>query len=61
MRILFVLWSGGIGGAEIHTARLAHALVQRGNWAGVLIISRPSAVEDMIEDSGVPHFGLALP
>lgn len=49
-----MLWYGGSGGAELHTARLAAALRSRGHWIGVLILSNPRETSLALHDLGVP-------
>jgi glycosyltransferase involved in cell wall biosynthesis len=60
MRVVFVLWQGGIGGAELHTVGLAAALTARGHWVGVLTLSSPGVADRALDDLSLPHRTLSL-
>jgi glycosyltransferase involved in cell wall biosynthesis len=56
MRIVFVLWQGDLGGAELHTVRLAASLRSLGHWAGVVVLSRPGLAVEEMRSRSLPHY-----
>ena len=58
LRVLFVLWQGRPGGAELHTARLAAELHRRGHDVRVLTIAGGEAVPAELAPAGVPFASL---
>lgn len=60
LRVGFVLWSGGIGGAEIWTVSLVKALRTRGVSATVLFVGHGEPLFSRLEMAGIPAFTLGL-
>jgi glycosyltransferase involved in cell wall biosynthesis len=55
-----VLWRGGLGGAETHTARLAKELRAQGLDARVVFVTEAARLATVLEDYGVPFTELGL-
>jgi glycosyltransferase involved in cell wall biosynthesis len=60
VRVVQVLWTGGIGGAERFTARLAQQFRRTGIDAQVLFIAHAAPLARDLERYGVPYDSLGL-